>query len=299
MSESSTLVNPERQVTQVNPKLVMLRGLPASGKTTYAKQLVDKGWVRVNKDDLRAMLHNSKFSKSNEAFILSLRDEIIIRALVNGNNVVVDDTNLDPKHACQFQSIAQEFMADYEEKFFDTDIMTCIERNKNRENSVPEKVIYDMYSRYLMPKLPYTVPYDDTKEECIIVDVDGTLSHISDGRSPYDASRASNDVLDDAVSSIVAMGYQNGYKVIVLTGREAKNREVTENWLIENGVPFDELYTRADGDYRKDAIVKQELYETHIKNRFNVKFVLDDRNQVVDMWREIGLKCLQVQPGDF
>ena len=289
----------ERQVAQANPKLVMLRGLPASGKTTYAKQLVDKGWVRVNKDDMRAMLNNSKFSKSNEAFILSLRDEIIIRALVSGKNVVVDDTNLDPKHSIQLQSIAQEFLAEYEEVFFNTDIMTCIERNKHRENPVPEKTIYDMYSRYLMPKQPEPVPYDDNKEECIIVDVDGTLSHIADGRSPYDASRASNDVLDDAVASIVAMAYQNGYKVIVLTGREAKNREVTENWLIEQGVPFDEIYTRADGDYRKDAVVKKELYETHIKNRFNVKFVLDDRNQVVDMWRSIGLKCLQVQPGDF
>ena len=299
MSKSSTLVNPERQVSQANPKLVMLRGLPASGKTTYAKQLVDKGWVRVNKDDMRAMLNNGKFSKDNEAFILSLRDEIIIRALVNGKNVVVDDTNLDPKHAIQLKSIAQEFLADYEEMFFNTDIMTCIERNKNRENPVPEKVIYDMYSRYLMPKQPEPVPYDDSKEECIIVDVDGTLSHINNCRNPYDASSAFEDTLDDAVSSIVAMAYQNGYKVMVLTGREEKYREVTISWLENNGVPFDELYTRADGDYRKDAVVKEELYEKHIKNRFNVKFVLDDRNQVCDMWREIGLKCLQVQPGDF
>ena len=277
----------------------MLKGLPASGKTTYAKELVDKGWLRVNKDDLRAMLDNGKFSKNNEGFVLSLRDEIIIRGLTNGKNVVVDDTNLDPKHEIQLQSIAEEFLADFEVRFFNTDIMTCIERNKNRENPVPEKVIYDMHSRYLMPKQPEPVPYDDTKDECIIVDVDGTLSHISNGRNPYDASSASSDELDDAVASIVAMAYQNGYTVIILTGREAKNTEVTKNWLISNGVPFDELYTRADGDYRKDAVVKKELYEAHIKNRFNVKFVLDDRNQVVDMWREIGLKCLQVQPGDF
>ena len=277
----------------------MLKGLPASGKTTYARELVDKGWLRVNKDDLRAMLDNGKFSKNNEGFVLSLRDEIIIRGLTNGRNVVVDDTNLDPKHEIQLQSIAEEFLADFEVRFFNTDIMTCIERNKNRENPVPEKVIYDMYSKYLMPKSTEPVPYDDTKDECIIVDVDGTLSHINNGRNPYDASSASSDELDDAVASIVAMSYQNGYTVIILTGREAKNREVTKNWLEENGVPFDELYTRADGDYRKDAIVKQELYEKHIKNRFNVKFILDDRNQVCDMWRSIGLKCLQVQPGDF
>ena len=304
MSESSTLVSPERQVTQVQPKLLALKGLPGSGKTTFAKQLVDDGWVRVNKDDLRKMLHNSIFSKSNEAFVLSLRDEIIIRALVNGKNVVVDDTNLDPKHRVQFESIAQEFMADYHEKFFDTPVEECIKRNKLRDNPVPDKVIYTMFERYLKPPAR-VIEYDDTKEECIIVDIDGTLAHISDGRNPYDASRAMNDTVDDAVSSIVAMSYQNDYKVIILTGRNEEHRDVTIQWLEENGIPYDELYTRMNydldekGNQLQDSIVKERLFRTHVQPRFNVKFVLDDRNQVVNMWREIGLKCLQVQPGDF
>ena len=58
-------------------KLLMLRGLPASGKSTYAKELADKGWIRVNKDDLRAMLNNSNWSKGNEKRVLKLRDDII------------------------------------------------------------------------------------------------------------------------------------------------------------------------------------------------------------------------------
>jgi predicted kinase/3-deoxy-D-manno-octulosonate 8-phosphate phosphatase KdsC-like HAD superfamily phosphatase len=288
----------ERQVAQANPKLLALKGLPASGKTTYARELVAKGWVRVNKDDLRAMLHNSKFSRPNEAFVLQLRDEIIIRALVNEQNVVVDDTNLDPKHADQFKSIAGEFMADYEEKFFDTPVKECIKRNALRENPVPEKVIYQMYNKYIDP--PVTpVAYDDSKEECIIVDVDGTLAHIADGRSPYDASRAMNDEVDDAVSVVTAMMYEHGYKVIVLTGRDGKDRQVTEEWLEANGIPYDELYTRAEGDTRKDSIIKEELYRAHVEARFNVKFVMDDRNQVVDMWRKLGLKCFQVAEGNF
>lgn len=300
MSKSSTLVNPERQVTQVQPKLLALKGLPGSGKTTFAKQLVDDGWVRVNKDDLRKMLHNSVFSKSNEAFVLSLRDEIIIRALVNGKNVVVDDTNLDPKHRVQFESIAQEFLADYEEKFFDTPVEECIKRNSFRAEPVPEKVIWDMYHRYLDPPIKEVeVGLDDEREEAIIVDVDGTLSHITNGRSPYDASRALEDELDDAVGIITAMAYQNGYKVIILTGRSAEHKQVTEDWLALNGIEYDEIYTRASGDNTKDAIVKRDLYRRFIEPKYKVKFVLDDRNQVCEMWREIGLKCLQVQPGDF
>lgn len=298
-----TVTQSERQVTQAQPKLLALKGLPASGKTTYARKLVEKGWVRVNKDDLRAMLHNSKWSKTNEAFVIGLRDEIIIRALVTGQNVVVDDTNLDPKHVNQFESIAAEFMADFDIKFFDVPVRECIRRNEQRENPVPEKVIYQMYDRYLAPPPPeQSVDEDDEdKEECIIVDVDGTLAHI-DQRNPrnvYDASRAHEDLLDDAVGVVTGMCYSHGYKVIVLTGRAAEHREVTESWLAANGIEYDELYTRPSGDRRKDSIVKKELYEKHIKDRYKVKFVLDDRNQVVDMWRSIGLKCFQVAEGNF
>lgn len=302
--EAATQQKAERQVAQAQPKLLMLKGLPGSGKSTYAKKLVEKGWVRVNKDDMRAMLNNGKFSKENEGFVLSLRDEIIIRGLVNGKNVVVDDTNLDPKHAIQLEGIAQEFLADYEEKFFDVTPAECVRRNKLRDNPVPDKVIYSMYERYLKPPVQQ-VTYDDTKEECIIVDVDGTLAHIADGRSPYDASRAMNDSLDDAVSVITAMAYEHGYKVIILTGRNEEHRQVTEEWLEANGVAYDELYTRLDsdvdekGNQLEDSIVKERLFRTHVEPRFNVKFVLDDRNRVVDMWRSIGLKCLQVAEGAF
>lgn len=288
----------ERQVAQGRPKLLALRGLPGSGKTTYAKELANKGWVRVNKDDMRAMLNNSKFSKDNESYILALRDEIIISSLVQGKNVVVDDTNLDPKHLIAFESIAGEFLSDFEIKFFDVDITECIRRNALREKPVPEKAIYAMYERYIKPP-QQVIEYDDSKEECIIVDVDGTLAHIVNGRGPYDASRAMEDELDDAVGVITAMAYQNGYKVIILTGRSAEHKQVTIDWLEENGVPYDEIYTRADGDTREDSIVKEELFRTHVEPRFNVKFVLDDRNRVVNMWRRIGLKCLQVAEGNF
>ena len=290
--------------TTKKPKLLCLKGLPASGKTTYARKLVDKGWVRVNKDDLRDMLHNSKWSKQNEGEILALRDEIIIRNLVSCRNVVVDDTNLDPKHWNQFESIAGEFLADLDVKFFDVPVEECIARNKVRNQPVPDSVIYSMYQRYIKPP-EQVIEYDDNKEECIIVDIDGTLAHIADGRSPYDASRAMNDSLDDAVSVITAMFYNHGYKVIILTGRGEEHREVTEKWLELHNVEYDELYTRLDtdvddkGNKLEDSIVKERLFRTHIEPRFNVKFVLDDRDRVVNMWRRIGLKCLQVEDGAF
>lgn len=294
----------ERQVAQARPKLLALRGLPASGKTTYAKELANKGWVRVNKDDLRAMLNNSKFSKDNESYILSLRDEIIISSLVQGKNVVVDDTNLDPKHLIAFESIAGEFLADFEIRFFDVDVQECIKRNRQRPNPVPDKVIYAMYERYLNPPVP-PVAYDDNLEECLIVDIDGTLAHIADGRSPYDASRAMNDALDENVALHVAMMYNHGYKIIIVSGRHEEHREVTEEWLKLHNVQYDELYTRLETDVDEkgnrldDTLVKERIYNTHIKGRFNVKYALDDRNRVVNKWRSLGIVCWQVAPGNF
>ena len=63
--------------------LFMMRGLPASGKSTAAKKLVDKygNCTRVNKDDLRSMLDNGRYSRSNEQFVLKVRDFIIENAL--------------------------------------------------------------------------------------------------------------------------------------------------------------------------------------------------------------------------
>ena len=76
-------------------------------------------------------------------------------------------------------------------------------------------------------------------------------------------------------------------------------RAETEKWLEDKEVEYVALFMRPEGDHRKDNIVKEEIFNNHIRNKYNVIFVLDDRNQVVEMWRSLGLKCLQVADGDF
>lgn len=63
-------------------------------------------------------------------------------------------------------------------------------------------------------------------------------------------------------------------------------------------IPY-QLYMRGEGATRKDSIIKEELFMEHVYRKYNVLFVLDDRNQVVDKWREMGLTCFQVAPGNF
>ena len=85
----------------------------------------------------------------------------------------------------------------------------------------------------------------------------------------------------------------------MVTGRDATFRQVTSDWLSKNQIFYNQLLMRPEGDKRRDDLVKRELYDQHIKDKYNVLFVLDDRDRVVAMWRSLGLTCLQVALGDF
>lgn len=131
--------------------IYLLKGLPASGKSTWAKDYITKHpqVKRVNKDDLRAMLDNSKWTKANEKFVLNVRDYIIEEALAGGYHIIVDDTNLHHKHEYKMKELAKKHKAKVEIKYFDTPLEECIKRDANRENSVGEQVITSMYDRFI------------------------------------------------------------------------------------------------------------------------------------------------------
>jgi Straboviridae polynucleotide kinase len=135
-------------------------------------------------------------------------------------------------------------------------------------------------------------------ETAIIVDIDGTLAHRND-RSPYDYSKVAEDNVDIDVRDLVYVMSEAGTTILLISGREDSCENDTERWLQDNLVPYQELFMRKSGDYRKDSIVKEEIYNQYIKGKYLIRFVLDDRDQVVKMWRGLGLKCLQVAEGAF
>lgn len=281
--------------------VVITRGLPASGKSTWARAHVEAhdGWVRVNKDDLRAMLHNGKWSKGREKQVISMRDAMIRNALAANLNVIVDDTNFHPSHIEQICKIAKEFGGvSVEIKEFDVPVDECIERDAKRPNPVGAKVIRNMHAQYVRPKM--TVEQNPCLPKAIIVDMDGTLAIITD-RSPYEDDKADQDLLNHIVAEVVLhYAYAADVEVIIVSGRdEGRSREATERWLTRHQIPFDHLYMRKAGDVRKDSIVKREIFDTYIKDRFYVKAVFDDRDQVVRMWRDMGLQVFQVADGNF
>lgn len=279
-------------------KILLLRGLPASGKSTYAKELVAKNhnWVRVNKDDLRAMMNGGGFSGKLEKQVIRTERELAENALKLGKNVVIDDTNFNPVHEEYFRDLAMRYNAEFEVKFFDTPLVVCIARDNKRPNGVGETVIRRMYNQYLKPQ-PAVYLYNRRLPMAIMCDIDGTLAHMTD-RSPYDWNRVGEDLINPAIKNLLNI-LKDEYRILFISGRNEVCREETNKWLRKNGIPHAPLFMRRKNDNRKDSIVKRELFERCIRDYYNIEFVLDDRNQVVEMWRSLGLKCLQVADGDF
>ena len=133
-------------------KLIITRGLPASGKSTWAKQWVledPEHRVRINQDDIRLML-GKYWVPSREKLVQEIQFNAIIEALNREFDVVIDNTNLNNKVLDQFNRLIKTF-EDYEieyKDFFDTPLSVCIERDKNRDLQVTEKVIRSFYNNY-------------------------------------------------------------------------------------------------------------------------------------------------------
>lgn len=281
-------------------KLLILQGLPASGKTTWVKNFVkkNKNYVRVNRDDLRNM-RGEYWVPKQEGMISDWETVCVKSSLNHDKSVIVDSTNLNPKYLERWKDIAKEYGATIEYKKFDVDVEECIKRDLKRENSVGRDVIMGMHDKYFVEKVEAPI-YDMDLPRAIIVDVDGTLAHMVD-RGPYDWDKVCQDEVDTGIQRIVSCvdTLDKELHVIIMTGRDGVCEKETRKWLAENDIEYDRLLIRPAGNSEKDSIIKERLYRENIAGKFNVLFVLDDRDQVVKMWRRLGLKCLQVAEGNF
>jgi hypothetical protein len=122
-------------------------------------------------------------------------------------------------------------------------------------------------------------------------------------RSPFEWLRVGEDKPKRNIIGLVKNLKKLGYEIIFFSGRDAICRQQSIDWLclyFEWQANDFQLFMRAEKDSRKDSIVKKELFIQHIENQYFVDFILDDRDQVVEMWRkELGLTCLQVEYGNF
>jgi hydroxymethylpyrimidine pyrophosphatase-like HAD family hydrolase len=147
--------------------------------------------------------------------------------------------------------------------------------------------------------------------KCVIFDIDGTLANI-DHRVQWVRSSPKNwrafnramcnDTPNEDICDLLRLFYKNGTTVLLASGRSEETRLETEKWLnTKAGLSkmWTRLYMRKSGDFRADNIVKSEILDQMHIDGFKPTMVIDDRQQVVDMFRSRGLRVLQVDRGDF
>lgn len=302
--------------------LIVLRGVPASGKSTWAAEFVaadPSKRARVSRDGFRAMLAGDDSASTGpfESEVTVMQEQAVTSMLQAGHTVVLDDTNIPAKRVRSWLGLAERLGASWDVKEFEVPLDECLRRNAARARVVPEEVVRDMHAKLskslkggnrnwspLHPKSgakPAGAPYQGTPDAAaaVLVDIDGTVA-LMDGRSPFDWSRVGEDLVNQPVVDYVRMLHDQGFRIVFLSGRSDECRRDTEQWLAEHvGVPYARLFMRAAGDYRKDSFVKLDLFDKHVRDNWDVHSVVDDRAQVVEMWRSLGLTVLQVAEGDF
>jgi hypothetical protein len=262
--------------------------------------------------------YKSPVLRDMEETITRIQDASIGALLKAGNDVIVDNTNIQWKYVKALAKIGYRYGADVEVMKFDVPVDFAISRDVYRGaeggRSVGADVIRKQYASFQANKSMTLEPVQDVKPytgtpgkpKAFMVDIDGTLAHMRDYRGPFEWHNVGLDDLDDTIAMIVRiLGStnfaldMNHLHVIVMSGRDESCREQTEEWLELHEIVYDELFMRPEKDMRPDNIVKAELFDTYVRDNYDVQFVLDDRDQVVEMWRRMGLKTLQVEPGDF
>lgn len=293
-------------------------GAPGSGKSTFARYHLrtHTNWMRLSRDDFRQMHFTSSFLEDQEERkITRMIDAAISALLAERTNVILDATHTRKKYLDEYVDKFNT-IADIHFKVFEAPeevlFQRCTTRYRETGKHIPRQAIRQHTASLEQLKKEFSfepvlkkVRSNDYREQdpnlpkAVICDLDGTLALLN-GRDPYDATTCEEDLLNQPIARLLVQYKQLGYHILLVSGREELYRAPTLRFLERHGIAFDQLLMRKTNDSRKDALIKKEIFNRHLEGKYAIEFVLDDRNQVVDMWRdELKLPCFQVFYGDF
>ncbi len=283
-------------------------GIPASGKSTWSKaeSKRDQGIVRICRDDFRQMLQSSQMMQGKgEELVSQLVESSIRQAVSEGYDVIVDQTNCNPKYLRKLISFCQ-YLDDVSLQFFDISLKEAMERNSLREMKVPDSVIKNMHNNYDKVRKDFDDFYDKidmikyvpdvSRPKAVIFDIDGTLAIMGD-RSPYDWKKVGLDSPNYPVVEALRTYMERGYNILIFSGRDSVCHEETMQWLENNNIGYDLLLMRSKNDMRQDTQVKYEMFNI-VRDLYHVVSVYDDRKSVKRMWVSIGLHVFDCNQND-
>lgn len=300
-------------------KIIILSGISASGKSTWTRHKIQEfpNFVSISRDKIRELLfsfteesvknyYNATNFRELEKLVSTFQITNMRQAIAQGFDIIVDNTHLDKKY---IDDILKEFpQCDFDFVLLEIDVQTAIEYDNLRNRKVGAKIIRKQFEQLQNLKKNFDfksiysnfekyVP-NENLENVIICDLDGTIADFHDTRPAYgfEPSLIQLDKAIPAVVDIVNGLCRHGYKIIFLSGRTDNYFDETYKWL-NQFIIYDtkfELFMRKSGDFRKDNIIKKEIFDEHIRDKYCVKFAIDDRNSIVNLWQSLGIFVLNV-----
>lgn len=276
-------------------KAVITVGVSASGKSTLAKEYVNKGYVEINRDWIRFNIVQpganwSNYKWKNEKTVNEIEGKMVMEAWSDEKNIIISNTNLNGGVRTMMIDSLKDLGYDVEVISLDVTREEAVKRDNLRANGVGESVIYKQHLQMLdfMGRRTYTP--NPSKRNGIILDVDGTVAEMHN-RGAFEWHKVGQDKPRQFVIDLVK-NYQQAKPstdVVVCSGRSDECLDETTDWLYRHGVPIDALYMRKEGDYRKDNAVKEEIFWEHIEPNYNVLAAVDDRPQMIRLWHELRI----------
>lgn len=305
-------------------QLILTRGIPASGKSTYAMKWVMEDLqnrVRVNRDDIRFELYKKyvllnekgETDRNAEGRVTQVEQKRIRQALKEGKSVIVDNTNLSPRIVNTYQKMAKDAKVTFAHKDFPITMQEALKRNAARDRVVPPEVIERMYKQLgpngefhhvdgTYPPRPFVKP--EKREAGLIVDLDGTICDVRGIRHFVRGKHRNFDMFhrsslfcppNEQVLQMVRDAEAHGIPIIIISARQEKYREVSEVWLNNIEVDFSNMYLRPDDDLRPDHEVKHDILKK-VREDYDILRAIDDNPTLKTTWAKNKIQTTMV-PG--